>query len=118
MELKASKEFAEELDQADPLKHYRNKFYIPQHNGRDTIYLCGNSLGLQPKSAKEHILRDLENWEKLGVEGHFTGEYQWVDYHKRFRKPIANLVGAKESEVVVMTDQLQLALFPSTRTQR
>ncbi len=105
--------FAQELDRKDPLAHFRSRFHIPQHNGKDTIYFCGNSLGLQPKSAKAHIERDLKNWETLGVEGHFTGEYQWVDYHKRFRQPLANLVGAKTSEVVAMnnlTVNLHLAM--------
>jgi kynureninase len=113
MEFESNLAFAQKMDQEDPLAEFRSKFHIPQHEGKDTIYFCGNSLGLQPKSAKEHILRDLKNWEELGVEGHFTGDWQWVDYHKRFRKPLSNLVGSLESEVVAMnnlTVNLHLAM--------
>jgi len=43
-------EFAKELDQQDPLANFRNQFHIPKNpDGTDQIYLCGNSLGLQPK---------------------------------------------------------------------
>ncbi|MBL7900069.1 MAG: kynureninase, partial [Crocinitomicaceae bacterium] len=52
---KFSLQFAQELDQKDPLKEYRNRFFIPQHNGQDTVYFTGNSLGLQPKSVKDYI---------------------------------------------------------------
>ena len=50
-----SASFAMALDEADPLKSYRSKFYIPQKNGKDLIYFCGNSLGLHPKSVRDHI---------------------------------------------------------------
>ncbi len=101
------------MDENDPLKKFRSQFHIPLKNGKPSIYFCGNSLGLQPKTVKETVLQDLENWEKYGVEGHFTGDRQWVDFHKRFRKPLMNLIGCKETEVVVMnnlTVNLHLAM--------
>ena len=59
------------LDAADPLSRFRARFHIPQHAGKDCIYLCGNSLGLQPVGAAEAIAVELEDWARLGVEGHF-----------------------------------------------
>ncbi|HTD39246.1 MAG TPA: hypothetical protein VK671_01410, partial [Mucilaginibacter sp.] len=67
-------EFAETLDAQDELGHFRNEFLIPQHNGRDTIYLCGNSLGLQPKSAEKYLNTQLATWKDLAVEGWFQGD--------------------------------------------
>src|SRR5690606_27053437 len=50
----ADEAFARHLDATDPLRAYRERFHIPkQANGEDVIYLCGNSLGLQPKAARE-----------------------------------------------------------------
>ena len=63
--------FAQELDDIDDLKKYRNQFYIPQHNGNDMVYFTGNSLGLQPKITKNYIEQELNDWAKYGVEGHF-----------------------------------------------
>ncbi len=72
MEYKATKEFAKEMDHNDPLEKYRNSFHFPKHSsGEEAIYLCGNSLGLQPKSAKKHIEAVLDDWRNLGVKGHF-----------------------------------------------
>src|SRR3712207_9221538 len=83
--------FARKMDAEDPLYTYRNQFYIPQQNGKEVIYFCGNSLGLQPKSVKETIAIELEKWQNLAVEGHFTGENPWFTYHKWFKKPVANI---------------------------
>lgn len=95
--------FAKEMDSQDALSSYREKFYIPKdQEGKDLIYFCGNSLGLQPKSAKEKIDQELEDWKNLGVEAHFQGKNPWFSYHHFLTKESANLVGAKESEVVVM----------------
>ena len=46
---------AQILDAADPLSCFREKFLIPQHKGKDTMYFTGNSLGLQPRSAAEAL---------------------------------------------------------------
>ena len=94
--------FARKMDQADPLHSYRRRFYFPQHNGRDVIYLCGNSLGLQPRAVKAALEHELEHWKTHAVEGHFRGEMPWMYYHKFLVPQSARLVGAKESEVVVM----------------
>ncbi len=94
--------YAQKMDVSDPLRQYRSKFFFPQHNGTDTIYLCGNSLGLQPKGIEEALLAELEHWKTHAVEGHFRGKMPWMYYHKFLQKQSANLVGAKKSEVVVM----------------
>ncbi len=97
---KNSKSFADELDQQDPLKLYRGKFHYPKkENGEDTIYLCGNSLGLQPKSVRSFIEQELVVWEKDGVKGQHG---RWEKFHERLAQSSANLVGAKKTEVVVM----------------
>ncbi len=106
-------EFAKELDQSDPLKSFRTKFYIPEKDGKDVIYFCGNSLGLQPENVDEFVNRELRKWRDFAVEGHFTEPYPWVDYHKFGRTVLAELVGAEENEVVAfnsLTVNLHLML--------
>lgn len=98
-----TKAFAEGLDAKDPLAGYRSKFYIPKHtDGSETLYFCGNSLGLQPKSVEQYMLQELEDWKKHGVEGHFNAQNPWMSYHELFTEKIAKVVGAKPNEVVVM----------------
>ena len=87
-----------------PLSGYRKQFLIPPVNGKEAIYFCGNSLGLQPKTAREEVEKVLANWENLAVEGHFHGEDPWGIYHKRFRDPLSRIVGAKPEEVAVMNN--------------
>ena len=71
-------EYAKQLDQLDELSNYRNKFHIPKDvNGNELIYLCGNSLGLQPKSTKDYINQELTDWANLGVEGHLEAKNPW-----------------------------------------
>ena len=96
--------FAKEMDEKDELKTFRSQFYIPQHNGKDQIYLCGNSLGLQPKSAKEAIDQELKDWAELGVEGHFRGKNPWMYYHHFLTEKAAKVVGALPKEVVIMNN--------------
>ena len=95
--------YAAELDAHDPLAHYRERFHIPKTNGgEECIYLCGHSLGLQPKSARTYIDEALEDWARLGVEGHFHGKNPWMPYHRLLTAQTAALVGAEPLEVVVM----------------
>lgn len=100
-----SKELALKLDQEDPLRKYRNEFYIPQFNGEDCIYFTGNSLGLQPKQTKSYIEQELNDWARYGVEGHFeVSKRPWFHYHKFSKEALAKLVGAKPLEVVSMNN--------------
>ncbi len=95
-------EFAENLDAQDELKHFHNEFLIPKHEGRDAIYLCGNSLGLQPASAQKHLEAQLSNWKDLAVEGWFQGDDPWLQFHHQLKQPLAKLTGAKTEEITVM----------------
>ena len=102
MQFEESLNFALEQDQNDPLRNYRDQFYFPQHDGKDCIYFCGNSLGLQAKTVEKHILQELEDWKKFGVEGHFDGTNPWMHYHHFLEEPAAKLVGASKEEIVIM----------------
>tara|TARA_B100000497_G_scaffold118199_1_gene144264 strand:+ start:385 stop:1638 length:1254 start_codon:yes stop_codon:yes gene_type:complete len=102
MHFEDSLAFAQAIDSKDPLKEYRDKFYIPQHQGKDSIYFCGNSLGLQAKSVEKYIQQELDDWKKFGVEGHFNGKNPWMHYHHFVEKQAAKIVGASIEEVVVM----------------
>lgn len=96
-------DYAKEQDQNDPLKDYRKKFHIPtDQNGKELVYLCGNSLGLQPKTTKEYIDQELNDWAQLGVEGHTEAKNPWLPYHEFLTENMAKVVGAKPIEVVVM----------------
>ena len=95
-------EFARELDDKDPLKHFKEMFYIPLMFGKECIYLTGNSLGLQPKRTQNYVVDELEDWASLGVEGHLHARNPWLPYHEIFPKQLSMIVGCKENEVVVM----------------
>ena len=95
-------EFAKESDNYDSLKHFREKFFIPQHNGKDCIYFTGNSLGLQTKTTAKYVQQELDDWAKLGVEGHFQANKPWMPYHEIFPKQLTKIVGCKDHEVIVM----------------
>jgi kynureninase len=95
--------FARQQDQLDPLREYRAHFHIPRHtDGREIIYLAGNSLGLMPARARQIVQQELDDWEKLAVEAHFKGKTPWYSYHEVFRESGARLVGARPGEVVMM----------------
>jgi kynureninase len=102
MNFENSLNFARKLDKADPLKSFRQQFYLPKVNGKTALYFTGNSLGLQPKTTKSFLNEELADWAALGVEGHFHAKRPWLFYHKFSKKILANLVGAKPIEVVAM----------------
>jgi kynureninase len=91
------------LDAGDPLAGFAQEFHHPyDDSGRRQVYLCGHSLGLQPKSAAQYVEQELEDWRRLGVLGHHIAERPWIEYHEHAAAPLAALVGAHESEVVAM----------------
>jgi kynureninase len=95
--------FAHVLDAADPLRHFRDQFLIPKRpDGSAQVYLCGHSLGLQPIGVRALIEQELDDWARLGVEGHFHGKMPWYSYHETLRESGARLVGALPHEVVFM----------------
>lgn len=95
-------EFAQEMDQNDPLRSYRNDFHIPLVKGKESLYFCGNSLGLQPKTTVKYIGLELEDWALHGVEGHFNARNPWFSYHEVVKEGLAEITGSKPSEVVAM----------------
>ncbi|HEY0503688.1 MAG TPA: kynureninase [Lysobacter sp.] len=97
-----SDDYALAQDAADPLRGLRSQFLIPQHDGADQAYFVGNSLGLQPRGARAHVEEVLDKWAEEAVEGHFTGQAQWMPYHELVRESLARLVGARPVEVVAM----------------
>ncbi len=100
---KNSIDFARAMDQKDPMRKFRNEFHLPmQKSGEPYVYLCGNSLGLQPKSTRKAIEQELTDWENYGVEGHFHAKNPWMPYHEFLTNAMAKVVGAKPIEVVVM----------------
>ncbi|QMU29658.1 kynureninase [Adhaeribacter radiodurans] len=115
--------FARTCDQNDTLHSFRDRFYIPQVNGKDSIYLCGNSLGLQPKTVRAALEQELLDWQNLGVEGHFHGKNPWFKYHELFSEKESRIVGAQPGEVVVMNNlttnlHLMLVSFYQPTPQR
>ena len=117
-------EFAKNLDKQDKIAHYRNQFHIPKDKeGNEWIYMCGNSLGLQPKSTKEYINQELEDWANFGVEGHFEAKNPWMPYHEFLTDSMAKIVGAKPIEVVIMNTLttnlhlLMVSFYQPTKTK-
>jgi len=105
--------FAHQLDQQDPLKSYRDRFFIPTFHEKDVRYFTGNSLGLQPKSTASYIQQELNDWAKWGVEGHFQAERPWFSYHEQLTEKAAKVVGALPKEVVIthsLTTNLHLLM--------
>src|SRR5215470_5067724 len=94
--------FALARDAADPVASFRDEFLIPPHAGGEQTYLCGNSLGLQPRATRQAVLDELDDWQRLGVEAHFHGRHPWMPYHEFVRANLAEVVGALPHEVVAM----------------
>ena len=94
-----SVEFASELDDKNPLKSFRDKFYYPEHNLSPILYFSGNSLGLQPKTVQSLLLEQSQIWAKNGAKGYFS---DWVNFHKQLTANFLPIVGAKDGEIMLM----------------
>lgn len=99
-----TEEYAQNMDRNDPLKSFKERFLYPKVDGRPAIYLCGNSLGLQPKTVKDHLQKELDKWADMAVDGHFHGDDPWYGARKKSKPILAKIVGAKEDEVVAMNN--------------
>lgn len=97
------RDFAARLDRHDPLARLRQAFNFPRdRDGRPPVYLCGNSLGLQPKKAVQYVEEELANWRDYAVDGHFHSDRPWITYHRLATQGFAELTGALPHEVVAM----------------
>ena len=116
-------DFARAMDERDPLKHFRERFHFPEIGGCNGVYLCGHSLGLQPKTVSSYIEEALNDWADLAVEGHFQAQHPWMPYHRLLSEQTAELVGAKPIEVVVMNSLtvnlhlMMVSFYRPTRTR-
>lgn len=103
MAFDTSRQYALALDADDPLRKFRDEFNLPgPRDGNSCIYLCGNSLGLQPRQAVQLVDEELEDWGRLGVLGHVQARRPWLPYHRQATNGIAELTGARPDEVVSM----------------
>ncbi|MEM9929478.1 MAG: kynureninase, partial [Bacteroidota bacterium] len=78
----------------------RDHFHLPPGK----IYLCGNSLGPQPKAAVPQLDKELTSWRTRAVEGWWQGDGAaggWLGFHRRLEKDLAAIVGAAPQEVTV-----------------
>jgi kynureninase len=121
-EYQPGEDFAVAMDERDSLREFRQRFFFPKAaSGEECVYLCGHSLGLQPKAAATYIDQELKDWAQLGVEGHFRAKHPWMPYHRLLTEQTAKLVGALPLEVVVMnslTINLHLMMISFYRPTR
>ena len=96
---------------------FRERFCLPQGaDGRPLTYLCGHSLGLAPRDARDAVVQELDDWARLGVLGHHAARRPWVDYADHAQAGLAALAGAAPADVVAMnslTANLHLMLAAS-----
>jgi|RhiMetdeSRZDD1v2_1073273.scaffolds.fasta_scaffold151905_2 kynureninase len=116
-------EIARQLDAKDPLARFRTRFHMPRHGDGEAVYLCGNSLGLQPVTAAALVQETLEDWQRLAVRAHFEARHPWMPYHELATSRMAQLVGAEPIEVVCMNSltvnlHLMMVSFYRPTTQR
>ena len=89
-----------DLDAADELPTLRSQFHVPPHGDGEVAYFAGNSLGLQPVALRHRLGRELDDWARLGVEGHGEAARPWVSYHQLLREPAARLVGVGRAIII------------------
>jgi kynureninase len=97
MSILKSLEYAEKLDQQDPLQSFREEFYLPEKD----IYLDGNSLGLMSKRAEKSLLELVDSWRKQGIDGWMNGKYPWFTLSEKLGEMCAPIIGAKANEVII-----------------
>jgi len=126
MSAESTLEAARARDALDPLRGFRERFALPRNaHGEPLVYLCGHSLGLLPLAARELVIEELDEWARLGVQGHEHARRPWVPYHENLTAGLAALSGAQPAEVVAMNSltvnlHLMLASFyrPTGRRTR
>jgi len=115
--------YAQELDSQDKLSLFREQFYAPYLRGKRATYFLGNSLGLQPKTTQEEILKIMDGWANFGVEGFFLGNDPWLNYHQHITPLLTDIIGAKQEELVTMNHLtvnlhlLMISFYQPTKTR-
>ena len=115
--------YAQELDSQDKLSSFREQFYAPYLHGKRATYFLGNSLGLQPKTTQEEILKIMDGWANFGVEGFFLGNDPWLNYHQHITLLLTDIIGAKQEELVTMNHLtvnlhlLMISFYQPTKTR-
>lgn len=104
MHYENTRAWAAAMDAQDSLASFRQHFSFPVVNGQESIYFCGNSLGLQSDRSRHHVNQEMDVWAKFGVEGHFEAEQPWWKYYEAIRPALAKIVGAKEIEVAAINN--------------
>lgn len=117
-----NREYAESLDAADALQSFRKRFIIPSKaslkatklakpaggvSDDESVYFCGNSLGLQPQITRSYIQAQLDTWASIGVNGHFremedSPLTSWQLLAEQAAGDMSRLVGANPEEVAAM----------------
>ena len=96
---------AQLYDSNDPLLRFREEFHVPSG-----IYLCGNSLGLQPKRTAKAIECHMTKWAQLGVGGHFHEEEPWADIECEAATQCIPIVGAAYEHEIAIANSLTVNL--------
>ena len=104
----------------------RDRFHIPTApDGSPAIYLAGQSLGLQPRTAAAAIATELDAWARHGVDAWFDPARPWFTLDGSLRESMARIVGARPVEVALLNSltvniHLLLASFfrPDGRRRR
>ncbi len=102
MNFETSLAFAHQQDSSDPLAEYKQAFHFPQAHGKDAIYFCGNSLGLQPRTVNAAMQQELDDWKNLGIEGFWQAKNPWLTYQEYSKPALARIVGCQQNEVTIM----------------
>ncbi|MDQ6860881.1 MAG: kynureninase [Verrucomicrobiota bacterium] len=124
MTFSSDEEFARQLDRQDSLGKFRERFHIPPGpDGQPVIYFVGNSLGLMPKTTRQVVDQELDDWARLAVDAHLDGQTPWYSSHETVRALVARIVGARPHEVVCMNSltvnlHLMMATFYRPTTTR
>ncbi|HDP95908.1 MAG TPA: kynureninase [Candidatus Aminicenantes bacterium] len=84
------------MDRHDRLLEFRKEFFILEN----TIYMDGNSLGLQCRAAARRVEQVMNDWRNRGIGGWMDGTPAWFTLSETLGEMAAPLVGALPGEVV------------------
>ena len=101
----SSRDAAQALDDADPLRTLRQQFMLPP----GLIYLDGNSLGVLPSTTAARVQQVVQLEWGQGLIGSWNSA-GWMDLPQRVGDKIARLVGAGPGELVC-ADSTSVNLF-------